>query len=118
MIRVYFLPVETIDGTEQVAGIEFIHDALLQGTEYPTIRKLIMDTTTTEQANLAAVAISHRDATQTELDLYNTQVVITPPNPDAIRAAELLASSANVITQPEQWELLRIIGRRLGYRFD
>lgn len=35
------------------------------------------------------------------------------PNPDIERAKELLSTSAEVITQPEIWELLRIFGRRL-----
>jgi len=42
----------------------------------------------------------------------------SPPDGDIARAEELLASSPQVITQPEIWELLRIFGRRLGYRFD
>lgn len=37
------------------------------------------------------------------------------PDPDTIRAAEILATSPSAITMPEMWELLRIIGRRLGY---
>lgn len=37
---------------------------------------------------------------------------------DYLRAQELLASSPQVITQPEMWELMRIIGRKLGYHFD
>lgn len=37
---------------------------------------------------------------------------------DIARAQELLASSPDVITQPEMWELIRIFGRRLGFQFD
>jgi len=36
---------------------------------------------------------------------------------DYERAMALLATSPQVITQPEIWELLRIFGRRLGYDF-
>ena len=115
MIRVYFLPVETIDGTEQVAGIEFMHDALLECTEDPAERKLIMSVTIEEDAWLSGFSTEAYDATQEEIDLYNNQVVITPPDPDIVRAGELLASSPDVITQPEMWELLRIIGRRFGW---
>lgn len=118
MIRVYLLPVETIDGAEQVAGIEFIHDALQLTTETPGTRRLIMNTTQVEHDALVAVAGDTYPASQDEIDLYNAQVEILPPDPDTIRAQEILASSPDVITQPEQWELLRIIGRRLGYRFD
>lgn len=37
-------------------------------------------------------------------------------SPDYIRASELLATSPDVIKMPEVWELLRIFGRKLGYR--
>lgn len=117
MIRVYFLPVETIDGTEQVAGIEWIHDALLECTEDPNIRKLTQDTTQTEHDGLVAVAIAWRDATQEEITLFNAQVEIIPPDPDTLRAEELLSSSPDAIAMPEMWELMRIFGRRLGYDF-
>lgn len=116
MIRVYFLPVETIDGTEQVAGIEWIHDALLECTEQPDVRKLTMDTNQDEHFDLEVCSLSWHEATQEELDRYSAQVIITPPNPDTIRAEEILATSPAAITQPEIWELLRILGRSLGYR--
>lgn len=115
MIRVYFLPVRTIDGTEQVAGIEFIHDALLECTGLPDMRKLIQDTTFEEHDALLLVAAENADATPDEIALYHAQVVITPPDPDIKRARELLASSPEVITQPEMWELMRIYGRHLGF---
>lgn len=114
MIRVYLLPVETIDGTERVAEIEFIHDAVLECTEQPDIRLLVMDTTQEEHDGLSAAALDWRDPTQDEVDRYNAQVVITPPDPDRIRAIELLATSPAVITMPEIWELLRIFGRFHG----
>lgn len=114
MIRVYFLPVLTIDCIEQVAGIEYIHDALLECTEFPTLRKLIMDTTDAEHQALINADANTATATQAEIDLYNAQVVLTPPEPDLIRANELLATSPTVITMPEMWELIRIFARRLG----
>lgn len=116
MIRVYYLPMETIDGTEQVAGIEYIHHAILDIED--NLRKLIMDTLHAEHLALAERALEWHDATQEEIDRYNSLVIITPPDPDTIRAVELLATSPDVITQPEIWELLRIFGRRLGYKFD
>lgn len=118
MITVYFLAIETINNTEHVKGEQYIHDAILLTTEVPTIRQLIMDTTPEEDIALKALAISYRDPTQAEIDLYHTQVIIIPPDPDTLRAQELLHTSPDVITQPHIWELLRIIGRRLGYRFD
>lgn len=118
MIRVYYLPIQIINGTEAVVGAEFIHDALLYTTSDPNFRMLIMDTTPEEDQSLTALAAAVQAPTQAQRDLYNSQVEIIPPDPDTIRAEELLATSPKVLTMPEMWELLRIIGRRLGYRFD
>lgn len=115
MIRVYFLPVRIIDGAEQIAGIEFIHDALLECTEVPDIRKLIQDTTEAEHAGLVTAGGKAHPATPEEVDRYHAEVIILPPDPDVIRAKELLTTSPAVITPPEMWELLRIIGRRFGW---
>ncbi|MBA7706769.1 hypothetical protein ES703_115626 [subsurface metagenome] len=114
MIKVYLLPIETIDGTEQVAGIDLIHDALLDTTEDPLIRKLIQDTTDQEHAQLATLSLEHRDATPEELALFEARELAPEPDADTLRAQELLATSPSVITQPEMWELMRIFGRRLG----
>lgn len=114
MIRVYLLPVEQIDGTEQVAGIEIIHDALLFTTADPLERKLIMDTTELEHALFEPLAIHRWEATEAEIQQYNESVIIEPPNPDTIRAQELLENSPDVISMPEMWELMRIYGRRFG----
>ena len=117
MIKVYFLPVETAGGVDVVAGINIMHDALLECTEQPDTRKLIMNTTESEHNALYAVAVETREATPDEIHQYDTQVIITPPDPETIRAEELLKNSPQVITQPEMWELMRIFGRRLGYDF-
>lgn len=114
MIRVYFLEVETIDGVERVAGIEFIHAALLECTEEPDIRKLIQDTTDAEHAGLVTAGAVPAAVTPEDIDRYHALVVITPPNPDIARAQELLANSPAVITQPEMWELMRIFARLHG----
>ncbi len=111
MIRIYYLPVETIDGTEQVAGIEFIHDAILECTVFPDIRLLIMNSAGEEHDLLADEAITWHEAPQETIDLYLAEVTITPPDTDIARAAQLLTNSPDVITQPEMWELLRIFGR-------
>ena len=115
MIRVYFLPVETVSGTEQVAGIEFIHDALLECTELPGIHKLTMNTTDDEDAGLEAAAGMARAASPEEINHFNALVVAVVANPDVERARELLATSPAVITMPEIWELLRIIGHQFGW---
>ncbi|GAH55949.1 unnamed protein product [marine sediment metagenome] len=114
MIRVYFLPVETIDGTESVAGIEYIHDALLECTEEPDVRKLIQDTTDIEHVELISVEAYEAVTTQEDIDHYHALVSSLPLNPDRIRAGELLSSSPAVITIPEMWELMRIFGRLHG----
>ena len=77
-----------------------------------------MDTTDEEHTQLASLSEAHRDATQDEIDQYNAEVEIIPPDDDTISAEEILSTSPDVITQPEIWDLLRIFGRRLGYRFD
>lgn len=118
MIRTYLLGVVTLNNTEQVLGSEYIHDALLEATDDPLVRKLIMDTTPEEHAYLVNWALSWSEATQEEIGLFNTMVIIYPPSADYIRTCELLESSPDVITQPEIWELMRLIGRRLGYRFE
>lgn len=117
MILVYLLPTQVINGTEQVAGIEFIHDALLLATEEPSIRKLIQDTTQEEHDGLFLVALDIDDPTADELTQFNARIIQPPPSADTLRAQELLASSPDVITAPEIWELLRIFGRRHGYDF-
>ena len=115
MIRVYYLLVELINNAETVRGVNIIHDALLLTTPDPSVRLLIMDTTPEEHTQLTTLTGSFRDALPQEIELYNSQIIITPPDPDTIRVQELLATSPSVITQPEMWELMRIIGRRLGY---
>ncbi|MBA7694972.1 hypothetical protein ES703_103588 [subsurface metagenome] len=117
MIQVYLLPTYLEDNTEHVAGETIIHDALLDTTEDPNLRQLIMNTTEDEHNQLLSVAIDWQEATAEEIERYNAQVIIVTPDPDTIRAEEILSTSPDAITGPETWELLRIIGRRLGYRF-
>ena len=117
MIRVYLLPVITIGGVEAVDGSQNIFTGVLDTTPDPDIRRLIMDTTPTQHDALAIVAVSWTNATQDEIDYFNGTVIVDPLTPDTLRAEELLASSPQVITQPEMWQLMRIFGRRHGYRF-
>jgi len=117
MIRVYILPVIVSNGIESVLGTDIIHDALLLTTADPFIRKLIMDTTEQEHASLVPLSIDTPEATQADIEAFNAQVTILPPDPDTIRAQEILATSPDAITMPEMWELVRVFGRRLGYRW-
>ncbi|MBA7659129.1 hypothetical protein ES703_67094 [subsurface metagenome] len=117
MITIYFLPVVSANNTDTVAGVDLMHDGILEATEDPLTRKLIMNTTAQEDALLTPLAIETRYPTPDEVEQYLSQVVIVPPDPDTVRAEELLATSPQVITQPDIWELLRIYGRRHGYRF-
>lgn len=114
MIRCYYLPVYTIDSTDQVAGTHIIHYALLECTDDPQIRKLTMSTTDQEHDLLVPLAISYDPATQEETDHFNAHVITTTPDPDRLRAEDLLATSPQAITQPEMWELMRIFGKLLG----
>jgi len=114
MIRVYLLQVIREDNTDTVTGIDLIHHAILETTADPAIRKLIMDTTANEHSDFSASCQEWREATLEEVALYHSQVIIEPPNPDFVRARELLETSPQVITMPEIWELLRILGRLHG----
>jgi len=79
MIKVYFLPVERIDNTDKVKGSEYIHDAILDCTEKPDVRKLTMDVTPEEDAVLSEVAIEIRNPTPEEITTYgNLQEPSTP----------------------------------------
>lgn len=117
MIRVYYLEAITENDVNSVKGIDLIHDAILQVTEEPGVRLLIMDTTSEEHDALQAVALQVHNPTPTELELYNATVKVFEKDLDTLRAEELLELSPAVITQPEIWELLRIYGRHLGYSF-
>lgn len=87
MIRIYYLPVEPTDEGEAVLGIDLIHHAILECTEEPDIRKLTMDTTDDEHAQLQDMAVEVREPTQDELDAYNAldpvpePIVFHPENP-------------------------------------
>lgn len=117
MIKVYLLPVILEGDTEHVAGTDIIHDALLLTTEDHDIRKLIMDTTEAEHEALFNLCVVCPETTQADIQAFNSQVTILPPDPDTIRAEEILATSPEAIPDPEKCELLRIFGRRLGYRW-
>lgn len=116
MKKVYILPVERIDNTDTVAGIEYIHNALLTYGAGQAI--LIQDTTTEEDEALSILATEVREPTSEELIAFEAIEKPLPPDPDYTRACELLSHSPDAIKQPEIWELLRLIGKRLGYRFD
>lgn len=104
--------------TEFPSGIEYIHDSILQPLEQPLWWKLIQDTTPGEHDALSSLATEVRNPTQDEFDFYGANILIPEPDPTYDRACELLATSTPVITMPEMWELARIFGARLGYRFD
>ncbi len=87
-----------------------------------------IDSDTVSDADLAGVGLDRqkfnaylaeqpRDLAA-EIDVINQTISANPhydpTPPDMARAAELLATSPAVITQPEMWELLRIFGRLHG----
>ena len=115
MIRVYFLRgiVDSQTNTEVIQGSEYIHGAILECTDELQVWKLIQDTTGQENAGLLAVAESWRKATPEEIAKYKADVVIIPPDPDAIRAREIIGSNPNSIPMPIIRELLAIIVRKL-----
>ena len=106
MLRVYFLPVERVAGTDAVKGIEYIHDALLECTEKPDVRKLIMDTTAEDTA-LSSVALEVRAPTAAEQAAYQA----LPPSalPPLDWRAEWQASRT-----PDLPAWAEVMARRLG----
>ena len=59
-VRAYYLETETIDGTDRMIGESIITNALVQSED--NLRKVNMDTTTTQHNALKAVAKSNRTA--------------------------------------------------------
>lgn len=117
MVRIYYLETEIIDNAEVVKGIEYIHGGVL-GVE-GILRKLTQDTTEDEHNGLAAIAVSWREATADEILQLEAIIAMTYqplPDPDYDKACGLLARSPPAITMVEAWELLRLFGKRLGYR--
>lgn len=117
MILIYFLPVHIIDDAEQVAGIEFIHNALLECTEDPAIRKLTQDATQEEHEGLFMVALDIREPTQEEIDRFHAEVIPFFPSQDTLDAEAILHNPSIPIPAPDLAKLVRIFGRHLGYRF-
>jgi len=58
--------------------------------------------------------IMYTDHLTQETRLATQEEIASMPDPDIDRAEEILETSPAAITMPEIWELLRIIGRRLG----
>ena len=106
MIKTYYLPVIKVGNTEKVAGSENIHNALLEATENPGVRKLIQDTTDEEDASLTAAALEVRDHTQEELDKFNQRSVegLAPPASTHISSIEAIdTSKARPVTIKRMW---------------
>jgi len=94
MIKVYMLPVERVDNIDKIKGEEYIHNAILECTEEPMVRKLIMDTTPDEDTALSALAIEARDPTQVEIDAYNALEIPTPARDLAAEIDDMRAKLA------------------------
>lgn len=117
MIRTYFLSVTIVNNTEVMAGINVIHDCLVETTDQAMVRRVIMGPTDAEHALLAALAASWNEATIDERDRYYALVTPLPPDPDYDRACEILSNPTIPIPATELAELVRIFGKRLGYDF-
>lgn len=82
MIKAYLLPVERVENTDRVKGSEHIHDAIVECTEDPNTRKLIMDTTPEENNTLSVLAIEVREPTTNEVDSLNRFKAEPLPEPE------------------------------------
>lgn len=103
-IKVYYLPVGLVDGTEVVKGIDIIHDASLEveGKQ----RKLIMRTTDEEHNALIKLATSWRVATQAEANRLTT----LPSTASAVSYKDLYQ------TAKSDSERIDIIAQSLGLK--
>ena len=72
MIKVYLLEVEKIDNTEVIKGIEFISQAVIEGSH---VRRVIIE----ENPNLEALAVGVEEPTQNEIDRWNALPEPTTP---------------------------------------
>ena len=78
-IKVYILPVKRINNVDVVDGGYLIHDAILECTEKPEIRKLIMDVTADEDITLSALALETRSPTMEEVAVFEGLPPLPPP---------------------------------------
>lgn len=115
MIRVYLLPVVTIDGTQHVAGEEFIHNALLECTANPLERQLTQDTTQADHDGLVSVALSYRDATPEENDRWHELVPVITPDPNVEALKLLLKTNPHNLTIAIIWEAIFRLGKYHGF---
>lgn len=115
MIRAFILPVNLIDGTEHVSGETFIHDALLLSTPNPSLRRLIMDVTPSENDSLFAVCTSFSDATPNEIAILQSLYAPTLINPDQDRLKYLLSTSPQQLTMPIVREILTLLARLCNF---
>ena len=113
MIKVYYLPVTKEGNRELLAGSENIHNALLETTENPEVRKVIQDTTAAEDVNLTAVALEVREPTQDEIDGFNQLAVeLEPPVSTYLGSIEAIdPSKARPVSIKRMW-------RNKAYHYD
>jgi len=95
MIKIYYLPIDRVDNTDTVRGVEYIHNAILQCTEKSDVRKLIRDTTPAEDLALSALAI--KVGTPTKTDIANYQSLPAPSPPARDLAAEIDGIKASIL---------------------
>lgn len=72
-------------------------------------------TTTVESYSHDVAVEGAVEIDQAEYQAFLDSMPPPEPDPDTVRVREILATSPDVITQPEIWELVRIFGRRLGF---
>ncbi len=97
MIRVYFLEVEKKNNTEFCKGSQYIHNAILDCTEKPNIRKLIQDTTDSEHNGLIKIAQSWREATEDEIESLQSSPSFPVREPARDLAKEIDLMKADIV---------------------
>ena len=79
LIKVYLLPVDLVNGADVIRGSEYIHNAVVECTEAPNIRKLIMIPTTLENTALSLLALEVREPTEEEVNTYIGRLEVEAP---------------------------------------
>lgn len=71
MLKVYYLPVELVRGVERIKGAEFISQAIVECTEEPGVRKVIIN----QNPNLARLALKVEEPTPEDIAAFKSPVI-------------------------------------------
>lgn len=96
MLRVYILPVERINNTDTVRGIDYIHDAILTYDKYMAV--LIQNTNPQEDTALSILAAMTRIPTAKEIASFNS-LEKAPPGRNLAHEIDILKERVTLIEE-------------------